>query len=134
MAPAPAVTYAAPAPVIEHVAPASAVTCAALSPVIEYVRPAPADTYATPAPVTTYVMPSPVTECIAQAPPVAISTPSQQLPPAFTMAAVSTGVNLDTAGLVNPRCSITAVEASAQQDDGSISSLDEFTARVQQNP
>ena len=37
VAPAPAVTFAAPAPVIEYVAPAPAVTYAALAPVFEYV-------------------------------------------------------------------------------------------------
>ena len=56
--------------------------------------------------------------------------PSQQFPPAYTMAAVTTGVSLDTTGLVNTQCSITAVEDSAPQVDGSLSPLDEFAAPV----
>ena len=46
------------------------------------------------------------------------------------MAAVNTGVNLDTTGVVNPRCFITAVETSAPQIDGSFSPLDESAAPV----
>ena len=46
------------------------------------------------------------------------------------MAAVTTGVNFDTTGLVNPHCSITAVEASAPHVVDSLSPLDEFTTPV----
>ena len=46
------------------------------------------------------------------------------------MAAVTTGVNLDTNGLVNSKCSVTTVEASAPQVVGSISPLEEFAAPV----
>ena len=59
VAPAPAVSYAAPAPVFEYVAPALAVTYAAPAPVVDYVAPAPAVTYAAPAPVVDYVAPAP---------------------------------------------------------------------------
>ena len=40
---------------------------------------------------------------------------TQQLPPACTMAAVTTGVNLDITGLAKPQLSTTVVEASAHQ-------------------
>ena len=58
--------------------------------------------------------------------------PSQQLPPDYSMAAFTTGVSLDTTSLVNPRCVITAVEASAPQVVGSLPPLDEFPAHVHQ--
>ena len=51
----PAVTCAAPAPVIEDAAPASAVTNAARAPVIEYVAPTPAVTCEEPAQVIEHV-------------------------------------------------------------------------------
>ena len=95
VAPSPAVTYAAPAPVVGYVAPSPAVTYAAPVPVIDYVAPAPSVAYAEPAPVFEYVAPAPVLEYIAPAPAVFVVAPSQQLRPAFTAAAVSTGVNLD---------------------------------------
>ena len=79
--PPPAATYAAtPAP----------------SPVIEFVVPAPAVTYAAPDPVFEYVAPTPVIEYIAPAPAVTCASPSQQLPPAYTMTTVNTGVKLDS--------------------------------------
>ena len=108
MAPEP---FAAPAPVTEDVAPAPADTCAT-HPVIEYVAP------------------SPVIGYIARAPAATCSAPSQQFPPAYTMAAVTTGVNLDTTDLVNPQCSVTAVEDSAPQAIDSCSPSDEFAAPV----
>ena len=46
------------------------------------------------------------------------------------MTADTTGVSLDTAGLVDPQCSITAVEDSAPQVIDSPSPLDEFAAPV----
>ena len=95
VAPSPAVTYAAPAPVVGYVAPSPAVTYAAPVPVIDYVAPAPSVAYGEPAPVFEYVAPAPVLEYIAPAPAVFVVAPSQQLRPAFTAAAVSTGVNLD---------------------------------------
>ena len=104
MPPAPAATCAAtatPAPVNEHVAPAPAVlhaitaltidyvtlapadAFAAPAPVTEYVTPTPTDLYAAPARVIEHVAPAPVIEYIAPASPVTISSPSQQLPPAY---------------------------------------------------
>ena len=55
---------------------------------------------ATPVPVIEFVAPAPVVEYIAPALPVTISWASQLLPPPYTM---------DSSGLVNPRCSTTAV-------------------------
>ena len=66
----------------------------ALSPVFENVA---------PAPVIEHVEPAPVIEHIA---PVTISTPSQQFPPAYTMAAVTTGVSHGTTGFINPQFSL----------------------------
>ena len=80
---APAVTYAVPAPVIDFVAPAPSVT------------------YAAPAPVFEYVAPAPVSEYIVPAPAVFIVAPGQQLRPAFSAAAVTTGVNLDAEFVVS---------------------------------
>ena len=99
LAPTPAVTFYETAPAIENVVPASAFTCTALSPVTKCVAPAPDVTHPAPAPVIEYVMPSLVIEYIA-------FTPFQQFPPAYTMAA-------DTTGLVKSQRSIIAVEASA---------------------
>ena len=101
-----------------------------LAPVIEYLVPAPAVTYAAPAPVIEHVAPAPVVEYIAPAPAVTCAAPSQQSLPAYTMAAVTTGVNLDIAGLVKPQFSITAVEASAPKVIGSLPPLEEFAAPV----
>ena len=95
VAPAPAVTCAAPAPVVGFVSPAPSVTFAAPAPVIDYVAPAPSVTYAEPAPVFEYVAPAPVLEYIAPAPAVSFVAPSQQLRPAYTAVAVTSGVNLD---------------------------------------
>ena len=113
VAPAPAVTYAAPAPVIDYVAPAHSVTFAVPAPVIDYVAPAHSVTFAVPAPVIDfvapahsvtlsapapvfeYVAPAPLFEFIAPASAGSFVAPSQQLRPAYTAAAVSTGVNLD---------------------------------------
>ena len=89
---------------------------------IEDVALAPAVTFVTPGPVIEYMAPAPVIEYIV---PSTISDLCQ---------AQSSDASAYTTGLVNPQCSITAVEASAPQDDGSISSLDEFTARVQPSP
>ena len=91
---------------------------------IEYVAPAPAVTFATPAPVIEYVTPSPVIEHTAPAPSVTCFMP------ACTMAAVTTGVSLDTSGLANPQFPFTAVGASAPQVVDSLSPLDEFAAHV----
>ena len=96
----------------EHVALASAVAYAALSPVIEYMAPAPAVTHGKPAPVIEYVAPVPVIEYVAPAPAATCSAPSQQFPPSYTMAAITTGARLDTTGLMNSQCSITAVQGS----------------------
>ena len=95
VATATAVTYAAPAPVDGYVAPTPAVTYAAPAPVIDFVAPAPSVTYAAPASVFEYVAPAPVLEFIAPTPAVSFVAPSQQLRPAYTAAAVTTGVNLD---------------------------------------
>ena len=75
---APAVTHAAPAPVIEYVecvAPSPALAFAATAPMVEYVASAPAHAYTAPAPVTNRT-PTPVNEYVtapavsySQAPP-----------------------------------------------------------------
>ena len=100
----PAVSFEAPAPVVGYVAPAPAVTYAAPAPMVGFVSPAPSVTFAAPAPVidfvapapsVAYVAPAPVLEYSAPAPAVSVVAPSLQLRPAFTAAAVSTGVNLD---------------------------------------
>ena len=109
----PAATYAAtlaPSPVV----PAPAVTCAAPAPVIEFVALAPVMEYIAPAPAVTY------------------AAPSQQLPPAYTMTTVTTGVNLDITGLVKPQFSISAVEASAPQVVASLGRV--CCAREQPSP
>ena len=46
------------------------------------------------------------------------------------MESVTTGVSLDTTGLVNPHCPITTVEASAPHVDGSLPPLDVSAAAV----
>ena len=46
------------------------------------------------------------------------------------MTAVATGVNLDTTGVVNQQCAITAVEAPAPQVVGSLLLLGEFASPV----
>ena len=79
--------------VIEYVAPAPAVTYAAPAPVFGYVAPAPSVTYAAPASVFEYVAPAPVLEYIAPEPAVSFVAPSQQLRPAYT----ASGVNLHAA-------------------------------------
>ena len=66
-------------------------------------------TCSTPAPETDYVTHSPVMEYITPAPSVSHIMPSQRLPLPYTMTAVATGVNLETTGVVNPQCDITAV-------------------------
>ena len=126
VAPAPVIEYvsstpdgtsSAPAPVVEHAAPAPAFIHTAPAPVIEDVTPAPADSFSTPAPVIDFVAPSP----IAQATSVTHVAPSERFSPGHTMTAVTTGVSLDTTGVVSPRCSTTAVEASGPQVYGSTS-------------
>ena len=109
----PAATYAAnPAP----------------SPVVEYVVPALAVNHVAPALVIEYVSSAPVIEHIAPAPAVTLSVPRQQLPPVYTTTTVTTDVNLDFTGLVNPQFSIAAVEASAPQVVCSLPPLEEFDA------
>ena len=85
---------------------------------------------AAPAPVFEYVAPAPVIENIAPASAVTFDAPSQQLLPAYTTTTVTTGVNLDIAGLVTPQFSSTAVEASAPQVVVSLPPFEEFTAPV----
>ena len=80
---APAVTYAAPAPVFGYVAPALAVTDAAPTLVVGYVAPAPAGTDAAPTPVVGYVAPTPAVTFEAPAPVVGYDAPA----PAVTYAA-----------------------------------------------
>ena len=74
--------------------------------------------------------PAPVIEYIAPAPAVTYDAPSQQLPPVFTTTPVTTDINLDIIGLVNPHFSSTAVQASAPQVVGSLPPLEEFDAPV----
>ena len=64
------------------------------APVFGSVAPAPAVTYSAPVPVFEYVAPAPVFG-FAPAPAGSFVAPSQQLRPAYTTTAVSTGVNLD---------------------------------------
>ena len=111
-------------------APAPAVTYAAQAPVFGYVAPAPAVTYAAPAPVIEYVAPATVIVYIAPAPAVTLSVPSQQLRPAYTAASVATGVNLDVNGMVSPHFSRTAVEGSASQVVGLLPLGEVFAAPV----
>ena len=95
--------------------------------------PPPAATYGAtlaPSPVIEYVAPAPVIEYIAPAPAVTYVAPGQQLPPPYTMSTVTTGVNLDITGLVNPPFSITTVEVSAPQVVGSLPPSEEFAAPV----
>ena len=58
-----------------------------------------------------YAAPALVTEHIAPAPAVTSDAHSQQLPPVYTMTAVTTDDNLDITGLMCPQFSSTAVEA-----------------------
>ena len=118
VATAPAVTYAAPAPVVGYDAPAPAVTYAPPAPVIGFVAPAPSVTFAAPAPVFEYVAPAPVLG-FAPAPAVSFVAPGQQLRPASTAAAVTTGVNLDAEFVV-----------SASQVVGSLSHGEVFAVPV----
>ena len=124
---------------IENVAPAPVIAefVEPPVPVIEHVMPAPVVNYSAPSATTAAppdVEPAPVIGYIAPAPAVAFSTPRQLLPPAYTMAAVTTGVSLDTTGLVNPPCPITVVEASLSLSRvvSSLPPLGEFTAPVHQ--
>ena len=83
VAPAPAVSCAAPAPVDQYIAPSPAVTFAAPATVDVYIAPAPAVTFAVPAPVdeyapvpaVSYAAPSPVDQYIAPAPAVTFAAP-----------------------------------------------------------
>ena len=109
--------------------PAPAVTFAAPAPVFGYVAPTPAVTYAAPAPVIGYVAPAPVIEYIAPSPAVTLSVPSQQLRPAYT-AASDAGVNLDVNGMVSSHFSRTAVEGSASQVVGLLPLGEVFAAPV----
>ena len=53
-------------------------------------------------PVIEHVEPAPVIEDIAPAPAVILPLPSQQLPPVYTTAIVTTDDNLDITGLMSP--------------------------------
>ena len=97
--------------------------------VIHHVVPAPVVSHAAPTPVFEYLAPAPVIEYIAPAPAVASAVPSQQLPPAYTMTTVTTDVNFDITGLVNPQFSTTVVGASAPHVVGSLPPF-EFDAPV----
>ena len=99
--------------------PVAACAATAASPMVEYVVPAPSVTYAAPASVFEYVAPAPVFEFIAPAPAGSFVAPSQQLRPAYTAAAVSTGVNLDAEFV-----------GSASQVDGSLPHGEVFAAPV----
>ena len=100
------------------------------APVIEHVDPAPTVAHAASAPVFEYVAPAPLIEYIAPAPAMIYAAPSQQLPPAYTMTTLTTDVNFDISGLVNPQFSISVVEASAPQVVGSLPPFEEFGAPV----
>ena len=106
-----------PAPLIEHVAPTPDATFDEAAPASEHMAPAPDDTFAARAPVIQYefATPSPVIEYSAPAPCVICFTPSPQSLLAYTMAAVTTGVTVDTTRSVNSQSPITDVGASASQ-------------------
>ena len=102
---APVLEYVAPAPDVFEVAPAPEVERVALTLAVTYTAPssaasAPAVTCSTPAPKTDYVTHPPVMEYIAPAPPVVFDTPSQMLPFAHIMAALTAGVGIYTASVV----------------------------------
>lgn len=102
----------------------------------EYVAHAPAFTFAAFSPE--FVAQHALSPCgtsssvkyIAPAPAVSYTALRQQLPPAYTLAAVTTGVYLDITGSVNPQFSISAVESSAPQGVDSLPSLEEGAAFV----
>ena len=85
-------------------------------------------THVAPAPVFEHVTPAPVIENIALA--VIFGAPSQQLLLVYITSNVTTDVNLDVTGLVNPQFSSTAAEGSAPQVVGSHPPFEEFTAPV----
>ena len=77
----------------------------ALTPAVSFTAPssaapAPAVTCSTPAPEIDFVTHPPLMEFVAPAPPVVFDTPSQMLPLAHIVAAVTTGVSLGTACVV----------------------------------
>ena len=100
------------------------------SPMIEYVAPAPVVTYAAPAPVIEHVSSALVIEYIAPALAVSLAVPRQQLLPAHTTTTDTTDDNFDITDLVNPKFSISAVEAYPLQVVGSLSPLEEFVVPV----
>ena len=87
-APAPAMTYTALAPVIDHVAPAPAVLYAEQALVDEYSAPAPVVPYAALAPVIDHIAPAPAETYVVQAPVNEYSAPA----PAVTNAAPAPGL------------------------------------------
>ena len=122
VAPAPDVFRSAPTPEIENLAPTIAVTETAPNPGIVVAAPAPAVTCSTPDPETDYVTHPSVMEYIAPAPSVTFATPTQLLPPAHTMAAVTTCVSLDTTGVVcepprKKQCTVNQVPQIAAEVD-----------------
>ena len=100
------------------------------SPMIEHVVQHPVVTHAAPAPVIEYVSSAPAIEYIAPAPAVTLDVPSQQLHPTYVMTTMTTDVNSDITGLVNPQFSITAVGSSAPQVVVSLPLSAEFGAPV----
>ena len=88
--PVAACAASAASPMVEYVDPGPVVP----APVFGSVAPAPAVTYSVPAPVFEYVAPAPVFQ-FAPAPAGSCVAPSQQLRPAYTATAVTTGVNFD---------------------------------------
>ena len=79
--------------------------------------PALGDSPTTTASVIDFATPSLAIEYIAQATSVTHVTPSERFSPFYPMAAVTTGVSLDSTGVVKTRCSISAAEASCLADD-----------------
>ena len=120
MAPALDDVLAAPAPATHYVALAPSDTDTTPESMTEFVALAPAVYYATPAPPIEFVTPSLVIEYRAPAPSVTCLTPSPQLPLAYTMADLVTGVIVDTTCAVNSQSPITDVGASASQVRGSL--------------
>ena len=113
----------------EYVAPALAAVYDEPAPMIEYMTRGPAVTYTAPEPVLEYDTPA--------APAPVIKSVSFARDDTY-IAPVSPRANRDIRGLVNPQCSIFAVEASAPQVVGSFPTVDEsaplaFTSKFIRN-
>merc|ERR1719480_746057 len=124
---APATTYAAPlatatlapvaAPVATYAAPMATATVVAAPPAVTYAAPA-----------ATVVAAAPQAVAYA-APPTTIVTEAA-LPANYTMAAVTTGVNLDLTGLTNPSFAMGTREVGAPVLVGALPGFEEMAGAV----